>query len=84
MYDRLHLPVRLAPRHRDVASASASECSVAALPRRSMTMSSRFSSEHPAGIRDACLAHARGDACPRQAVSTACPPDVSVETPHHP
>ena len=40
MYDRLHLPVRLAPRHDDVASAS--ECSVAALPRRSMTMSSRF------------------------------------------
>ncbi len=39
MYGRLHLPARLVPRHRDVASAS--ELSVAtALPCRSVTMSS--------------------------------------------
>jgi len=39
MYGRLHLPARLVPRHRDVASAS--ELSVAnALPCRSVPMSS--------------------------------------------
>ena len=45
MYGRLHLPARLVPRHRDVASASeppgANE-----LPRRSVTMSATVCFKH--------------------------------------